>query len=59
MLSLKSATEKYILNTSLDWLTLFFWSEIIGVIVVLALLVIPQYKNAVLGDGFQAFKMNR
>lgn len=57
ILSLNSVIEKYILNLTLDWITLFFWTQVCASCIVLLLLAIPKYKKDVTSN-FKSLKQN-
>lgn len=57
ILSFNAVIEKYVLSWSIDWLTLFFWTQICTSVIVLILLVLPKYRKDIV-SGFINLKPN-
>lgn len=55
LLSLSAVAEKYMLGWAMDWLTLFFWTQICASGIVITLLSITRFRKDVM-FGFQNLK---
>jgi len=50
ILSLGAITEKYLLTTQVDWINLFFWSQVFTVITVLLMPLVPACRKDIISD---------
>ena len=57
ILAFNAVAEKFILNTQTDWITLFFWSQVVSIVVTGMLLVFPKYRKDV-RVGYADFRDN-